>query len=249
MELEKEYFFALVDFEAGDKWSDHLEVWKKGLKLTNCAWIRYKAWKGEFPEEAELNIIQGIVIPGAAPSANNNWNEGYAFVKRIAERGKPQLYGGCFGAQLLAASLGGIVDSNPSKKLCFQSEQINLLSDWYKHPVLGCVGNRPNKPLEQDKVRLLESHGECVIQLPPGATLAASSKTTANEVWFIGSNILAMQAHPEFTPELLIKRVLPTFVKLGRLNEKEVLHAHSSFSKSLDSDIICDLIRQFLSFR
>ena len=247
--VEKEYRFALVDFEAAEKWSDNLEVWKEALKLTDHPWKRYKAWNGEFPDEDELDAIQGVVIPGGAVSANDGWAEGQAFVKRLIERGKPQLYAGCFGSQLVAVSLGGIVGSNPAKKFCLQSEKISLLPGWYKHPVLACIGSGPNRPLEHFKVRLLQSHGECVTQLPSDATLVASSKTTATEAWYVGSNVLCMQAHPEWTPELLVERVLPALVRKGRINESEAQHTHCSVSKLLDSEIICDLIRQFLCFK
>ena len=85
-----------------------------------------------------------------------------------------------------------------------------------------------------------------MVRLPPKATLAASSETLDNEVWYIGNHVLAMQAHPEFTPELLKERVSPKLIEKNRLSEKEVIFAHSSFSNKLDSTLICDIIREFL---
>lgn len=244
MELETDYSFALLDFEIFEDWNDHLEIWKNSLRLTSCSWKRYKASLGEFPSQDDLDHLQGIVIPGSRHSANDNWNDAYTFIKKVVKRGRPQIFGGCFGNQLLAVALGGTVDTNPSKRFCFRSEKLKLLPGWYNHPVLSCERNRANASSEE--VRLLESHGECVIRLPPKATLAASSETLVNEVWYIGNHVLAMQAHPEFTPEILKERVLPKLIEKGTLYKKEVVFAHSSFSNHLDSTIICDLIRQFL---
>lgn len=44
-------------------------------------------------------------------------------------------------------------------------------------------------------VRLIESHGDCVMALPPGAILLAESSTAAVEMWTMpGGNIVGVQA-------------------------------------------------------
>ena len=173
----------------------------------------------------------------------------------MVERGKPQLYGGCFGSQLLAVALGGKVAQNPSKHFCFQSEELKINPNWNKHPVLINFSSthkhseKGTYTFGENELRLLESHGECVGELPPGATLAASSKTITNEVWYIGHHVLAVQSHPEFSPKLMTDRILPSLMGKGMLSDNEALHAHASFDKPLDSERMCDLIRQFLCYQ
>lgn len=247
MERKTDYSFALVDFVDYEGWEDHLNLWKNQLKLSNCAWKRYKGSLGEFPNQDELDCLQGIVIPGSKYSANDNWNEACAFIRKVVERGRPQLFCGCFGSQLLAVALGGTVDTNPSKRFCCKSEILKVLPGWYSHPVLACARNGSN--VLPKEVRVLETHGECVIHLPLNATLAASSETLVNEAWYIGNHVLAMQSHPEFTPEIMEERIIPKLVEKNLLSENDVLFAHSSFCNILDSSLICDLIRQFLCFK
>lgn len=45
------------------------------------------------------------------------------------------------------------------------------------------------------------------MELPPGATLLATSETASNEIWLFQDNVLAAQCHPEFTPELAIEKI------------------------------------------
>ena len=123
MERKTDYSFALVDFATYEGWEDHLDIWKSSLNLNNCSWKRYKGSLGEFPSDADLDCLQGIVIPGSIYSANDNWNEAYNFIKKVVKRGSPQLFGGCFGSQLIAVALGGTVgkilrnDSAVSQKI------------------------------------------------------------------------------------------------------------------------------------
>ena len=51
-------YFALVEFGIFEGWSDHLDIWKQALGLSNACWRRYRASMGEFPTEAELDQIR-----------------------------------------------------------------------------------------------------------------------------------------------------------------------------------------------
>ena len=248
MSAENEKRFALVDFAVYEGWEDHLEVWKSALKMENSNWKRYKSSEGEFPSDEELESLQGIVIPGSRYSANDNWNDAYAFIRKVVERGSPQLYCGCFGSQLLAVALGGEVGANPSSKFKFGTENLQILSDWKNHPILSKARKGHEAPIKE--MRLLETHGQCVTKLPSGAKLAASSQTCSNEIWYIGNNILAMQSHPEFTVKLMNERILPKLSEKGILSPDEVSESMKSLSIPLNDDdkLVCDLIRNFLLY-
>jgi len=247
MGSDEEQSFALVDFACYEGWEDHLEVWIDALKINNSKWTRYKSSEGEFPSDEELDGLQGIVIPGSRYSATDDWNEAYAFIKKVVERGSPQLYCGCFGSQLLAVALEGNVGSLPSGKFKFGSEDIEILPEWNNHPILGTAKSDSGEDLK--KVTILETHGQCVTELPENAILAASSETCENEVWYIGNNILAMQCHPEFTVQLMKDKILDKLTAKGILSEDDVAESEESFEKELDDDLVCELIRQFLCYQ
>ncbi|WIA15461.1 hypothetical protein OEZ85_002103 [Tetradesmus obliquus] len=63
------------------------------------------------------------------------------------------------------------------------------------------------------------SHGDQVLQLPPGAVLLASSPTAANELWSWGPNILASQFHVEFDEPLVLQKIWTTLKDVGRLDD------------------------------
>ena len=65
------------------------------------------------------------------------------------------------------------------------------------------------------------SHADQVLELPAGAQLLASSKSAAAEIWSHGSNVLAVQGHPEMTPALCIKKVVPALVAKGVITAAE----------------------------
>ena len=244
MECQSEFSFALVDFAYNGDYGDHVEVWRNALKIENSTWKRYNGVTGEYPGDKDLDCLHGIIIPGSRFSANDGWPEACAFIRNVVEKGSPQLFCGCFGSQLLAVALGGTVSTNPSKRFCVKSETITIHPQWYDHPILSSYRNDSTKLPKE--IKLLETHGECVTELPKNATLAASSKTCENEVWYYGNNVLSMQAHPEFTVELIKQRILPKLTEKGVLSKNEVLVAESTFSKSIDSSSVCDLISKFL---
>ena len=247
--------FALIDFAVYEGWEDHLTIWETALNVENSTWKRYKSCEGEFPSDEELDSIQGIVIPGSRYSANDNWTEAYSFVRKVVNRGSPQLYCGGFGSQLLAVAFDGEVGANRYNKFKFGSEDIQTLSHWVNHPILSKASKSEDiggirMMVFIKEIRLLKTHGQCVTKLPSGAKLAAFSPTCLNEVWFIGNNVLAMQSHPEFTVKLMEDRILPKLSEKGILSPPEVVESKDSLALPLNDDdvMVLDLIRQFLLF-
>jgi GMP synthase-like glutamine amidotransferase len=60
-------------------------------------------------------------------------------------------------------------------------------------------------------LRLLESHGDCVLRLPPNSQLLASSSSCSHEICTCcDDNILAIQGHPEITVCEFQEKVLPS---------------------------------------
>ena len=111
-------------------------------------------------------------------------------------------------------------------------------------------------------LRVLESHGDCVAVLPPGAVLLASSGSCAVEMvaYYGGGSaaggsssqpptIVTMQGHPEFELDSCIKeRIWPAVVgERKRLSEVEQAEARASFEQPRHSHLLRLLMRRFLA--
>ena len=101
--------------------------------------------------------------------------------------------------------------AQPDGRFCYGVEEIAL-----DGPRAARLGLTPT-------LRLLESHGEQVTRLPPTAELLGSSAGPPHEVFVAGAgNVLCVQAHPEFTPELMGARIAPALRDKGRLSAAEL---------------------------
>ena len=138
---------ALLDCEDASKWSDHLDVWRDALAGDGAPssgeeleWTRYRACQGELPTPAVLDSLDAIVVPGwhysAVVPANGQhplWMQATMdLIRVVVARGHPQLFGACFGHQLLATALGGRVCHGET--FVFKAETIELQAqswrDW-----------------------------------------------------------------------------------------------------------------------
>lgn len=96
----------------------------------------------------------------------------------------------CLGAQLIAHALGAKVYAGQSKEI-----------GWSKLS-LAAIENNPLRNLEN--IEVLHWHGD-TFDLPEQAELLASTELYANQAFRIGSNILALQFHPEVASDSLEK--------------------------------------------
>jgi GMP synthase (glutamine-hydrolysing) len=108
---------------------------------------------------------------------------------RLAARGTPVL-GVCFGHQLLADALGGVVERNPRGPE-IGTREVELTDAGRADPLLAGLPSR--LPVQQ----LHEDH---VVAPPPGAVLLATSAHAPVQAFAHGRRLRAVQFHPEFTP-------------------------------------------------
>lgn len=208
-------------------------------------------------EEIPPDIItkfDGIVLTGSRCNCRDGtkilWFEPVCrMIRTIYEKGSPRLYGGCFGCQIIAHALGGIVDYNPTRKFCLKAEVVTpiVTEDVLKRLI---SANAVAKPL-----KLLESHGDCVVQLPDCAIPLASSSTCCNEIFVAGKdadhkNILGCQSHPEFELQYCIfDRIWPAVTKSKRIDEEDYESSRASlesFTRDEGADELISMIRDFL---
>eukprot|EP00884_Botryococcus_braunii_P004483 jgi/Botrbrau1/14035/Bobra.0011s0001.1 len=158
----------------------------------------------------------------------------------------------CFGSQILARALGGDVGRNPSGHFILRVEEISLMPRMQEEPFfwqavsaakdVSAAGAAPGVPAT---LRLLASHMDQVLRLPEGAHLLAGSPGTANEMWGYGDRVLAIQAHPELTADLILEKILPAVRKL--LTEEEAKASESSLrTRQPQSSLMVRAINAFV---
>lgn len=100
-----------------------------------------------------------------------------------------KMVGVCFGHQLIALCLGATVGRAPQGWGAGR-----MTYDWH----------RPDLPHAEDRtqIALLASHQDQVFELPPGATLVASSDFCPVAAFTVGDAVFCIQPHPEFKESL-----------------------------------------------
>ena len=101
----------------------------------------------------------------------------------LAQRKK--MVGVCFGHQLIALCMGAPVGRAPQGWGAGR-----MTYDWLR-PDLPYSANRT-------QIALLASHQDQVFELPPGATLVASSDFCPVAAFTVGQEVFCIQPHPEF---------------------------------------------------
>lgn len=231
--------FAIIDCEDREHWRGHERLWIDRLGREGDEWHSYRAWAGELPDPAGLD---GAVVSGSHHSVIDPELPWLAPLFRFLResvggpRG-PCVVGVCFGAQALAQALGGRVGANPHGRFVFGAEQIALRPAFAARLGADDLG---------DTLSILESHGECVLELPAGAELLAHSSTAAHEVFAVGDRALAIQGHPEMTRDIMVDRILPALRDSGRIDPGREAAALASMDRALDSDRVLGLIGRFL---
>ena len=103
------------------------------------------------------------------------------------DQGLPIL-GICYGHQLLAQVLGGVVSRSPAGPEMGTCEVQRRVDD----PLLEGLGAR---------FSVHQAHWDAVVEPPPGATVLAGSANTPNQAMALGDRVRTVQWHPEFFAE------------------------------------------------
>lgn len=146
----------------------------------------FQTWQGKLPDV--INTDELYLIPGSLDSAYDDKSWIVALVQWVesAYQHGAKLMGVCFGHQVIARALGGEV-----------------------RPYDGGFGAgvRASRVIDEQmqryfpggEMRLLYSHHDQVMALPPDAVLCATSDFCKNESFRIGRQVVTFQGHPEFT--------------------------------------------------
>lgn len=108
---------------------------------------------------SEIQAYCAILITGSGRSAYDDlpWVNALAeMVREVLAQSTTRLFGFCFGHQIIAHALGGVVGKRPSSYI-LGSETIEPSHELW----ISKIGSEPR--------HLLEAHGDEVIRLPPAA--------------------------------------------------------------------------------
>lgn len=139
--------------------------------------------------------LGGIIITGSHDMITDRraWSEKTAdWIKQAVEVKIPVL-GICYGHQLLAYALGGVVGDNPNG-IEFGTVSIRLNRQGRQDPLFADL---------PASLAVQSCHRQSVLQLPAGATLLASSDMDPHPAFAIGQRAWGLQFHPEFNAHIL----------------------------------------------
>ncbi len=175
---------SMQDFE-------HWTARAAGLSLDHCHTVT--VIDGETLPEPSL--CSGVVITGSAAMVSDRhaWSEYVAQWLLQAIDYRLPVLGICYGHQLLAHALGGVVDFHPRGReigtrlihrapAALQDELFSILPDSFPAHV---------------------THMQSVLRLPPGAEVLAWNRFEAHHAVRFAPRVWGVQFHPEFTAEAM----------------------------------------------
>ena len=153
--------------------------------------LEFVVWDAEAGERPErTDEVDGYLITGSKSSVYDDkpWiRDLEAFVRRLHEE-KRKVIGICFGHQLIARALGGVVEKS--------SKGWGVGVHTYKVTDPQLLADH-----EGDQVRILVSHQDQVMKMPEGAQVLVNNDHCDIGAMRIGNHMLTFQGHPEFVPE------------------------------------------------
>ncbi|NYT66148.1 glutamine amidotransferase [Alcaligenaceae bacterium] len=143
--------------------------------------------------------IQAAVISGswAMVTDKADWSERCAAWVKDAITANTPLLGVCYGHQLMAYALGGVVDYNPKGKE-LGTQDITLLPTAQDDPLFANLPAHFPAHL---------THEQSVLVPPKGTTVLASTHHDAHQILRYSPTAVSVQFHPEFTPAIMASSI------------------------------------------
>jgi GMP synthase-like glutamine amidotransferase len=220
-----------VDEKSRHIGGDYPELFAEILAPVGVDLVRYDLDEGRFP--LSVDECDGWLCSPSRLSTYDPvpWlDDAQQLLRQIVETETPYV-GICFGHQLLAQALGGVVE--------------RAAYGWG-------VGARHYEVVEQkawmtpaaEQISLIGSHQDQVSLLPDGAELLFRSDYCPNGGFAIGERAWTIQVHPEFTPQLA-DHLLAGRVQL--IGAERVAVARKSLDQPLDRHRVAQWIANFFA--
>lgn len=145
------------------------------------------------------DTIQAAVISGswAMVTDHADWSERSAAWVKAAIAINTPLLGICYGHQLMAYALGGVVDYNPKGKE-LGTLNVTVLPAARHDPLFGKLPAHFPAQL---------THEQSVLTPPEGTEVLGTTEHDACQILRYSSTAVSVQFHPEFTPELMASTI------------------------------------------
>ena len=208
---------------------DYPELFGKLLEPAGIELVRYDLDEGRFPDS--VDECDGWLC---SPSRMSTYDlvpwlaDAEHLLREIVATETPYV-GICFGHQLLAQALGGLVQKSP---------------DGWGVGVrdYDVVQHRLWMDPQMERFSLIGSHQDQVMRLPDEAELLFSSDYCPNGGFAIGERAWTVQVHPEFIPDLA-DHLLAGRIEL--IGAEKVATARASLDRPIDRHVIARWIARF----
>ncbi len=144
----------------------------------------YDVEEGQYP--ADIDEVDAYLITGSKSSVYEDkpWIHRLMDFVRELHRRRKKVVGICFGHQLVAHSLGGRTEkSRKGWGVGLHTHTFSSTPGWHDG---------------DDRLDILVSHQDQVVEPAPGSEVLAGSDFCENAVTQLGDHILTFQGHPEF---------------------------------------------------
>lgn len=191
--------------------------------------VPYDLTQGRFP--ASPDACDGWITTGSRLSVYDDigWIEDFGrLVQSIAETER-RFVGVCFGHQMIAHALGGKVERAANGwGIGLKEVAVPEPPSWWG----------------RERYRVLNSHADQVVDLPPGAAVLGGNDHCPVSLMTTGDTMLGIQGHPEFPPAYAAALIR---ARRGVLIAEEVSAAGlASLSAAPDTEFLAGALGRFL---
>ncbi len=153
------------------------------------------------PTVAQLDQVDVVLLGGSGDysvAEGGDWMPpALEAMRELYDLAKPT-FASCWGFQAMAKALGGDVVTDMDRAE-LGTVEVELTEVGRGDPLFAPLGDKFLAPM---------GHQDCVVRLPPGAKLLASSQKVENQAFcFPDRPIYCTQFHPELNREALLQRV------------------------------------------
>ena len=210
---------------------DYPELFASLLEPHSIDLVRYDLDEGRFPDS--VNECDGWLCSPSRMSTYDpvDWlADAEQLLREIIAVETPYV-GICFGHQLLAQALGGLVEKSPA------GWGVGVRD-------FNVVQHRSWMDPARDEIALIGSHQDQVVRLPADAELLFSADYCPNGGFAIGERAWTIQVHPEFIPDLADHLLAG---RIDLIGAEKVSKARATLNRPLDRHVVASWIARFFA--